>query len=428
MMNSLLKISLFSLSFFAVSPSHATPIPQDVTVIGNVGSTPDQICALSAGDSHTWVNSGASVFLDNFISTMGPSGWPNRLDAMTIGGQSFLDCKDLRSGNCNVPSIPCPQFNPPQLFFVRQAMSKCFNMLKAYLEELQDAAILQSLGISLIVSDFGQPEDASGVDVLGILSGAFGVASSAASIGLPEVSAALGTLSGIFGIAGSGPDAGSINDQISQDIMTALAIAFAATRSQISDLADAIFGGSDTSMLARVAPTAFNNEATDVGKFFSGGKFLISPMVNTDMQVRSLVEKGIVKLRQTFVISALKAQGYSILIDTALSTFDQCNHTGSRFINNKCYMIANRGNPAFPDVTYLPSDTALKLDNSVYQINLEEFYLNAEACQNANPNGDGKPKSDALLLDGTLPPCFFNMAVITGAGFRDFTPIINTKE
>ncbi|KAF3932148.1 hypothetical protein ABW20_dc0107940 [Dactylellina cionopaga] len=403
-------VYLLSLSLIATL-SHGKPVPQDVRVIGLTG-TPEQICALSSENPSTWDNSGASVFLDNFIRTNGHMNWANGIDRTTTAGgaaaDSNLDCADLLTGNCAAPTVQCALYTPPQLRFIRDAMSTCFRMLRAYHEELQDGIINEILNTGALVRDFGEPEQ--GFNIFGVLNGAFGIAAGVAAAN-PIVSGSLSALGGVFGILASGPDS-TENAQIA--INARLSAAFTESQNQVSRLTEAIFGGIDEpSLLARSVGS--NGETTPVGRFFSGGRFLIPARVNLDMEVRNIVRAGISRIRQALVIRGLKSQGYFVFIDTDITTFEDCRPTGSRFMNGKCYKIVrNRTGITAFGVEDIPADKVLKFGDPSYNIVIEDFYNNAEACQNANPNGDGQTQSQGLPLDGSLPQCFFNMQVVTG--------------
>ncbi|KAK6352068.1 hypothetical protein TWF730_008900 [Orbilia blumenaviensis] len=402
-----------SLWLLAAAAVNSKPVPQ--RVVGLSGS-PELICSLSAADRSTWTNSGASFFLENFIREQGVRNWANNLDQRTTAGgtiaDSNLDCTDLRTGNCRSPNVLCTQFTPPQVSFIRNAMFTCHSLLRAYQEELQDAIINEILMAGGLVSDFGQPAEA-GYNIFGVLAGAFTVAAAVGAAN-PLIGGPLTAVAGIFGILGSFSDPTDA-DNLRNDIDARLAQAFTSSRDQISLLAQTIFGGvDDTSMLSRISPTASNGETTDVGRFFSGGRFLIPATVNLDMEVRSVADRGIRLVRQALVIRALKTQGYFVWIDTGATTFEACTPTGSRFINGGCYKIVKFADGPQSRIEDIPRDTALKLDNQVYGIRLEDFYSNAEACQNANPNSDGQAQFEGLPLDGNLPQCFFNMRVRRG--------------
>ncbi|KAK6499939.1 hypothetical protein TWF481_010295 [Arthrobotrys musiformis] len=414
-MYSSLKLSVSILGLLAPLLANSKPVPQDVRVIGVSGSA-EAVCALSAADSNTWDNSGASAFLDNFVRDQGVRNWANNLDQRTTAGgtiaDSNLDCTDLRTGNCRSPNVLCTQFTPPSVSFIRNAMFTCHSLLRAYQEELQDAIINEILMAGGLVSDFGQPAEA-GYSIFGVLAGAFTVAAAAGAAN-PIIGGGLTAVAGIFGILGSFPDS-TDSDNLRNDIDARLAQAFLASRDQVSNLAQTIFGGTDdTSLLARISPPARNAEVTDVGRFFSGGRFLIPATVNLDMEVRANADRGIRLVRQALVIRALKSRGFFVWIDTAATTFEACTPTGSRFINGRCYKIVKFADSLQSRLEDIPVDTALKLDNEVYGINVEGFYTNAEACQNAFPNGDGQAQFEGLPLDGNLPQCFFNMRVRTG--------------
>jgi hypothetical protein len=61
-----------------------------------------------------------------------------------------------------------------------------------------------------------------------------------------------------------------------------------------------------------------------------------------------------------------------------------------------------------------------------YNIDVEEFYRNANQCQNDHPNFDGTvDTSSNAPRDGSLPNCFFNIPVIKASpAFSDTVPNI----
>ncbi|KAF3910471.1 hypothetical protein ABW20_dc0108721 [Dactylellina cionopaga] len=401
-----MRTFLLPLSLLAIAwPAHANPLPQG-RIIG-VQGTPEQICAMSARDSNTWTLSGAGFLLDNFIDTyMGMNGgsamgWVNRFDTQSTPGgfESNLNCLDLTaSGNCpHPPSSPCNQFNPVQYRFVREAMATAYSILRSYKEQLRDEIIDQILAIPEIISDFGPP--AAGADVFGIVSGALGVASGVAAKS-PILSGSLGVLSGIFNILGALPDDSVSGSDISGDIQTRLRMVFASIRNQIDTLGLTLFGGtSDTSMLARISPPSSNMEKTNIAKYFSGGRFLVSAAdTNLGAEIGDQIRMWGVMIRQALIIRSLSLQRFSIWIDTRVGAASDCRPTGSRFINGQCYQII-RQNKNFAGGSQGPEDIApdqaVKLDGK-YGLNVEQFYLNAEACQNANPDGNGDVQPECV--------------------------------
>ncbi|KAK6527659.1 hypothetical protein TWF694_004639 [Orbilia ellipsospora] len=415
-MHSFVKSSLFPLALVAIFPIDAKPVPQLDVGMGSQGASPQQICALPFDQPKTtWPNSGASFELDDFILRNGPSLWVNRLDQMTTDGgsspNSNIECTDIQnSGNCPAPSIQCQFFTPPSVFFIRSAASTCHRLLSGFLTQLSDAILLQSLQISTLLSDFGPPE--SGFNVFGVLSGAFSIAAGLATPD-PIVSASFGALSGVFGIAGSAPDS---SGDFQNDIQTALATAFSQTRNQVINLAKVIFGGdTNTAILSQLTPNVANQEMTDIGKFFSGGRFLIPGTTPLSDMVTLYVNNAVLHIKQALAIRALKNQGFVILIDTGASV-DTCTQTGSRFLNNKCYKLVKLNFPGTGSLVSrdIDRDLALKLDNSEYQLDVAGFYLNAEACQNSNGGNQGQAAFQPALAITSPPPCFFNMRVVTG--------------
>ncbi|KAF3941707.1 hypothetical protein ABW19_dt0203720 [Dactylella cylindrospora] len=243
--------------------------------------------------AETWRNSGASDFLDRFIRNRpeGPLNWPNAIDQQMLPDgrliDSTLDCADL-SGSCPAPGN-CLAFNPPALFHVRNAMSTAHRMLVGYENQLQNGVINEILQISTLVNDFGEPEEPEN-KLFEILSGAFSVASGLFAPIAP-VSGAFGVLSGTFSIAaatqGDPPTPVDIRPGVEQQ----LALVFQTARDQIGLMVRTIFGGeSDTSILSRITPPPSNAETTDVGRFFSGGRFLIPARISLDAEIRNFVQ------------------------------------------------------------------------------------------------------------------------------------------
>ncbi|KAJ6259186.1 hypothetical protein Dda_6084 [Drechslerella dactyloides] len=284
-------------------------------------------------------------------------------------------------------------------------------------EELQDQTLITSLGLGMIENDFTTPQ--SDVNIAGVIAGAFGIGAAAAA-GSPVVGGPLGAISGIFSIISS---VDGDQNNVALSISARLTAAFIASQQQLVNIAEAAFGGTtDTSILRSVSPLSqgTNMERTDIGKFFAGGRWLFPGSRDVGQEVKQVTERATVRMRQALMIQALKTQGMSVIIDSARNKFEECTPTGSRFINSKCYSIGQRLSGRGPTaVIYIPRAQALKLDNSFYQLNVEEFYMNAEACAKANPSGDRQPPSQGFPLDGSLPPCFFNMDVIDGRGFTD---------
>ncbi|KAF3908523.1 hypothetical protein ABW21_db0206078 [Orbilia brochopaga] len=317
--------------------------------------------------------------------------------------------------------IPCVEFNPPQLRFVREAMSGLYRVLVAFHEQLQDQAIMTTLGLPMIEDDFTPP--GSDTNIAGIIAGAFGIAAGVGAAN-PLVGGALGALGGIFSIISS---VDGDQNAVGVAIATRLSAAFKASQDQLIVVAEAAFGGTaDTSILKSVTATTIgaNMERTDIGRFFSSGRWLFPASRDVGMEIRAITERAAIRMRQALMVQALKTLGMVVLIDSARDKFEECTPTGSRFINGRCYSLGQRVQGRGPNtVIYIPREQALKLDNSFYQLNVEEFYQNAEACAKANPNGDGQPPSQGFPLDGSLPPCFFNIGVIDGRGFTDQLPV-----
>ncbi|KAK6541781.1 hypothetical protein TWF694_007565 [Orbilia ellipsospora] len=411
-MGSLFKKFLFPLSFLTILQIHATPVPQ--RIIGAKLSS-DQICSLTFTPQN-WTLSGAGFMIDNFVDQNGAKDWLNKLDQMTtVGGQvatSPLQCTNIEGNGCPPPSINCLAFTPAQYYLVRNAVFSCWNQLKIFKAELVDAVIIASLGTSRIVTDFGEPK-MEDTDIFGIISGAFSIASGITAA-FPELSGPFGVLSGIASILGALPDDGTPAPDLQGDIDERLQQAFVATRDGIDKLTSVIFGGtSDTSSLKLLAPAEIaNGEVTDIGRFFSGGRYLIDARWDPQPIIRNLVSNGISRIRQALVARALKSTGHIVFVDTGVLRPEDCNTTGSRWVVGQCLKLSrSTRDGVFTDVD---PNLALKLDKAPYNINLPEFYLNAFQCPAAKALNGGQISSLGLPLDGTLPPCFFDLDVQAG--------------
>ncbi|KAF3904260.1 hypothetical protein AA313_de0203480 [Arthrobotrys entomopaga] len=415
-MGSLFKKSLFPLSFLTILQTHATPLPH-AQRIEAFPIPADQICTLDFSPD-SWTRSGAAFMIDRWVEQTGAANWLNRLDqTTTVGGRvatSPLQCTNVEGDACPPPTINCEAFTPPQYYFVRNAVFSCWNQLKIFKAELVDAVIIESLGTAGIVNDFGEPKQED-TNILSIISGAFTIAAGITAA-FPELSGPFGVLGGIASILGSLPDDSTpAAPDIQGDINRRLQQAFTATRDGIDKLASVIFGGSsDTSALKLLAsPIIGNGEVTDIGRFFSNGRYLINAQSDPKMMIRNLVTTGINRIRQALVASALKSTGHIVFVDTGVLQPEDCNTTGSRWVVGQCLKLSrSTRDGVFTDID---PNLALKLDQPPYNINLPEFYLNAFQCPTAKSlNGGMVPSTLGLPTTGALPPCFFDLDVQVG--------------
>ncbi|ORY15128.1 hypothetical protein BCR34DRAFT_598607 [Clohesyomyces aquaticus] len=411
-----------TVSFLALTSTvRSTPLPQSTANPG----LPDKasICAVTYDDpAQAWVQSGASHFLDNWLLTNGETNWVNRMDQMTTNGgkqgTSNLNCVDFAAGNCPYPTSGiCEKFTPPSLYHVRNAISTAYNMFKGLHEALQNVVIKEILNVDTIVADFGPPKE--GDAILGALNAALGIGAGLTAA-VPEISGPLSVLSSAFGMLAS-TGAEPIDPTI--PIEQQLAAAFDASESSLQAVSRLVFGGDgDTSKLPGTGGTGPNGENSNIAKFFANGKFLVkvSEKGAVDALITPVVENGARMLRQRLVSTALKSQGYYVFVDQD-RTQDDCNGiTGSRWIENQCFTIEHfRLSASSPQgirgtTKVISKDIVLKFDdpNAGYNINVEQFYRNADACQNAHPGFDGNIDPNGIPTDGSYPQCFFNIPVV----------------
>lgn len=97
----------------------------------------------------------------NLLNTV-LGNWLREMDSATTddgSGNSNLDCTDINSNSCQAPSIPCKDFTPFNYYYVRQMAAQVHAHMKLAHEQLQNFAIVESLGIDQIVNDFTLPVD-----------------------------------------------------------------------------------------------------------------------------------------------------------------------------------------------------------------------------------------------------------------------------
>ncbi|KAK4954646.1 hypothetical protein LTR10_008079 [Elasticomyces elasticus] len=228
--------------------------------LGNFPERRDNgVCDLDFTDPLSYQNSGATAFLDSFLTANGTDNWLQNMNkATTQGFQPIpIDCESLESSSCQ-PTDPCTIFTPPQFFFVRLAAANAQSYFRALSELVQDLAIEQSLQIGQLVSDFGPSQDADKSssllgDILKIISPQLsigdkvvkqskGLGKLADSLGF--IGAAINLAAGVIALGGANPaNSPSFNDLVNV-ADAALESTFNATQVAIHSLNSKLMGGS----------------------------------------------------------------------------------------------------------------------------------------------------------------------------------------
>ncbi|KAF2257632.1 hypothetical protein CC78DRAFT_588232 [Lojkania enalia] len=301
-----IKSSIALIPLLAVS-SHASPLPQDLFMIGF--SDTDSIYGIRYND---------------------PLNAEKNSD-MTDGdsqGISNLDCTNMGASNRTFPTAQNRFFTPPALFH-------------AYHEALQNRVITETLNVSTIVNDSGEPS--SSVNIYDIISGTF--TATAGLIPPSLVSKPLNNVAGVFGILAN---VNSLSIGPTVAIQSQLSRTFNATEQHLSCMVRIVFGGvGNTSAIPRASGPGPDGGVTGIAKFFPRGRFPILVTLH------------------------------------------------------KFHLNPISNPPRSEDIS---SDLILKLDNpdDSYNIDLDEFCRNIDACQNAHPNFDGEVTFDIPKLQDSL--------------------------
>ena len=93
------------------------------------------------------------------------ANWLTAMDQSTTtidGFDSVLDCKPLGGNTCPAPVVPCKDFTPEVLRFVRIAATNAHDFFTMAHEQLQTTTISDILAIDQIIADFAPDEPPAG--------------------------------------------------------------------------------------------------------------------------------------------------------------------------------------------------------------------------------------------------------------------------
>ncbi|KAK5732702.1 hypothetical protein LTR17_010257 [Elasticomyces elasticus] len=400
--------------------------------LGDISQRRDNgVCDLSFTDPLSYENSGATAFLDDFLTANGTSNWLQNMNIATTQGFQPI---------------------PIDFFFIRLAAANAQSYFRALSELVQDLAIEQSLQIGQLVSDFGPSQNADKSDsllgdILKIISPQLSIGDKVVkqSKGLGQLADSLGFIGAALNLAAGAITLADVNDASPPSFNDLVNVAdkvweniFSATQASIASLNSKLMGGSPdpevhvdlgqvvSSLIVTSANAPSGLAAGDhiavnqIAQIFGPGFFMLplDQVLTADVNntAKSGFEAGVQLVRQQTVMAVLTAQNYFVFLNTHRDA-DACNSiTGSRFINNQCFTIEQR-TPNFvncqQDSVVIDKDIVLKLDDpsKPYGFDLNAFYSNVQACNNGQPDTD-------LDITDDLPPCAFGIPFVCGMNYE----------
>jgi hypothetical protein len=433
-------INLVFLSAFLGYFSSASPVPSPQSDLVNT------VCRLNENDPASWGKTPASQFMDAWFAANGTTDWLRAMDqgtALTLvfsrearsptnsagttnipGFVSELDCKPLGGSACIVPTAPCQDFTPPELRLIRIAAFRAHDIFTQAQTAITVNVIDNILDIDKMISDFN-PSSAAGNpdDTLKSIAAGFSIANKLLKGASGAAGDALGLIGAIFSFI-SATDAGAPNKvdltQLKIQIEGQLKAVFDASIKQLAALNSKLMGGTDNinldtilSLITSVGKSVGDPNAQNaITKIFSSGAFLAPPETSAISQG---IADGLNLIKQGLVGGILKALNFYVYIDSTITDKSQCTATGSRFINGECFMVYQRTKPfasGKTDQQPINANTILKLDDPSqgYNINVEDFYNNINACNN------GSPDPSNINLTDEYPKCFFSLPIIRNKG------------
>lgn len=203
-------------------------------------------------DRTTWIQSGASVYLRNYLDDHGVLNWSRDLLTLTSakgsqGGTQF-SCVDIDKSKCGPPQ-DCLNYEPVEAFYIHVQMNNLFTAL----QKLQSLHIKDS--VSAIASDmydiansFGVVQDSGSKEIfnalLGVVGSLTGISGSIGAVaGGPAVGIANGMLGSLSAVVGYAKESSPKTAEAVQGAITnSYGKMFVQAMSQINDTVKVIYG------------------------------------------------------------------------------------------------------------------------------------------------------------------------------------------
>ncbi|KAF2874967.1 hypothetical protein BDV95DRAFT_656744 [Massariosphaeria phaeospora] len=432
-----LAVTLFA-SLLATQAA-ASPFPlshSTAPVSDGHAPTPEEVCAgadRQVFDPKAFQLSGAARFFADFLASNGTNDWPRQLDEVTTNiplFKSAIDCRNLGGQGCPIPTVSCGQFTPPEVWWIRVAMSKAHDFFTQSHEKLQDETIIQSLSVDQMISDF----DAKTADPRAVLSSvgaALGIANvlvKRTPLGFAsELGDTFSVIGSIFGIVSANSAPKITNGDLKLSIESTLIDLFKATNDQIAAFNNKLMGGDadiDLAELLKIVGSGTGRSTLGndnvIARIFSNGAFLV-PASQSDLAAGIAASMRTVK--QQLVGALLKAKNFYIFVDKDRDQ-DACNSIkGAVFSKGECFAleqpISKRiflGPVPHKATGPIPAQFIDHLtDPSTYDIALFKLFQSADQCKSGGPPA-GLDADAFKGAENLFPTCFFNLDVIRAKG------------
>jgi hypothetical protein len=308
----------------------------------------------------------------------------------------------------------CSTFSQPGTFFIQEAAAQAYATFQNVASSLDSNIILNFLNLDNMVSAIGADKlDQDAIDphaTIANIGAGFSIAG--AAIGIVPGGAGAGAAVSIIGAilpavlpAATGDAVADLTNDVQGQLSGFLGHIFSEASSSLASLTATVFGGAntDSTTLPSGLLTTEDGETTPIGQFFAGGKWLPENNDQGDFSTVAPIFEGMYKNIQTSMVGfLLKSLQFYIYAQTDANSGDCLKGAiGTRFINNICYSLRSNagGNTPTQAISALGS----------FNTTIDDIYTSSAAC-----GANGKIDVTNIPSDGSFPPCFYNLPVLSG--------------
>ncbi|KAF1808859.1 hypothetical protein P152DRAFT_476957 [Eremomyces bilateralis CBS 781.70] len=409
---------------------HASPL--------RLAELPTTTCKFDARKPETWKDSGAAIYVDEWLNDNGSNKWLYKMDMEQTGGSSAVECSGTSGQACPVPEgSDCPNYNPTEFFYVRTIASRVNEAFRYARDKLLSNTLATTLSISTIVEDFKLPEP-DPAELTKLLR-SLGAASSMSDKIIKQakvlgpVADFLGFLGGIIQIAAIHSPAPEVRDyaKFQTEMESYLSKIFTSTEKLLHETIVAIFGEgagdeeNDPQKIKDVLKFMSSKGRTDidynskqpVAELLKGGAMMV-PVQQSEIgksidEAIEILQHGIIGRYLTSL--RVYVEYFEPYHKTEDKDIPKCGSKGAYDIDGKCYILrriesGKKGNDRRPKFEDKYLDAMEK-----YGIDIQKFVANVVQCNN------GELEEDHVEFDGDYPKCFFGMPVaIYADNYRDW--------
>lgn len=272
------------------------------------GLSKEEICKLEfeTGDpevaAKTWKDSGAELFLFNWMAENGAHDWESKLIQSAAGngeGGSTIDCQNFPADNTCIPPQPasCVNFEEPAMFFIQLSMANLYGMFSAMHEAMQDYVLDQvTAGIKDVAADLAPPKAES--QILTMLIGAF-VTGAAGAGKFWQLGAPLTFAVGLFNLMAGGLNSQPPKLDANDSLESQLGKVFTPAQDKLEDSINGFFLG------VTGASIVFGDKfgGLSIASAFGDGKFLDSKITRASTKAwEDAVTHQMVSIPSLFVL------------------------------------------------------------------------------------------------------------------------------